>query len=174
MLKRIDFDKSTIPANGKEYRVEKELSIARFKELESMQVELYYGFDMEGMFKKMKEAFNDLNKSKVADASVKLYRLMEGVADKVDKREPVALRICTLFLNTEGEDAKTWSEELANEKIKDWQAEGYSVNDFFSLATVLVPGFLADYQSIMDGTFLSEEETSEQPESDPLPDTKKT
>ena len=155
-LKRIDFDKPDIPANGKNYVVQKDLSIARFKELEQMEVELYYGVTMQGMVDKLKDAFEDLNKSKIADSSVKIYRILEGIADKVDRREPVALRICTLFLVTEDEDVTKWDEDLAKQKIKDWQEEGYVVDDFFSLAAALVPGFLKDYLSIMEGTFLTE------------------
>jgi hypothetical protein len=147
-LKRIDFSKPTIPANGKEYKFSTELSIARFKELDKLEVEFFYGFDMQQMFDKLKAAFEDLNKAKPADASVKIYNLMKGVADKVDKRENVVLRICSLYLVTDGEDITKWSEELASEKIRDWETEGYAMTDFFSLAATSLPGFLSSYESV--------------------------
>lgn len=166
-LKRIDFDKAVIPANGKEYFMSKDLSVARYKELEQMEMEFYYGFDMPGMFTKLKEIYNDLNKTKMADASVKLYRVMEGVADRVDKRQPTALNICSLFLVTKDEDRTTWTQELANEKIEDWQKEGYIMDDFFSLAGTVVPGFIRDYQNILANTFLEAEEEEKPPSDKP-------
>lgn len=158
MLKRIDFEADHIPANGRIYKVQRDLSIVRYKELEQMEIEFYYGFDMHGMFNKMKEIYGDLNKSKPADASVKLYRLMEGVADRIDKRQPTVLNICSLFLVTDDEDVTTWTQDLANKKIEDWQAEGYVMDDFFSLAATVVPNFIRDYQSILEDTFLKAQE----------------
>ena len=157
MLKSIDFNAPVIEANGKTYRLKKEISINRFRELEKMEVEFYYGFTMQEMFDKLKDAFSDLNKNKLADASVKVYRLMEGVADKVDKRENVMLRMCTLFLCTEDEDLTVWTEDLAKQKIDDWAKEGFAIDDFFTLAANLVPGFINDYEKILAGTLLEEE-----------------
>lgn len=158
MLKRIDFENPVIHANGKDYKVIKEISINRFRELEKMEVEFYYGFSMQDMFTNLTAIFGDLNKSKIGDAAVKIYRLMEGVADKIDKRENVMLRMVGLFLVTEGEDLTSYSEELANEKIADWSKEGYAIDDFFTLAANLVPGFIQDYEKILAGTLLAEEE----------------
>jgi hypothetical protein len=147
-LKRIDFTKATIPANGREYKFCTELSIARFKELDKLEVEFFYGFDMQQMFDKLKAAFEDLNKARPADASVKIYNLMKGVADKVDKRENVVLRICSLYLVTDDEDVTKWSDDLAKQKIADWETEGYAMTDFFSLAATSLPGFLKSYESV--------------------------
>jgi hypothetical protein len=152
MIKHIDFSKDVIPANGKDYRVVKELSIARFKELDKMEVEFFYGFDMQGMYNKLTDAFNDLNKTKLADASVKIHNLIKGIADKIDNREHVVLRICSLFLVTEGEDESKWSEELAAEKAKDWAAEGYSMTSFFSLVANSLPGFMNAYENAISDT----------------------
>lgn len=165
MLKRIDFNAPVIEANGKTYRLKKEISINRFRELEKMEVEFYYGFTMQEMFDKLKDAFGDLNKNKLADASVKVYRLMEGVADKVDKRENVMLRMCTLFLCTEDEDLTVWTEDLAKQKIDDWAKEGFAIDDFFTLAANLVPGFINDYEKILAGTLLEEEKKEKKPQS---------
>lgn len=168
--KRVDFDAEVIPANGKEYRFSRDLTIARFKELEQLEIEFYYGFDMHGMFKRLKDVYADLNKSKPADAAIKLYRVMEGVADRVDKREPVALRIAALFLVTADEDLTKWDEEIAKQKIKDWQEEGYLIDDFFTLVANALPGFLADYTSILENTLTADQKEesikkSDQPQS---------
>ena len=156
MLKRIDFTKP-IPASGKEYHIGKELSIVRFKVLEELEVEFYYGYTMREMFEKLKETFLDLNKSKPADAAVKVHNLMTGIADKLDKRQPVMLRICSLFINTKDENLNQWTDDLAEEKIKDWTEEGYAIDDFFSLAANLVPGFMKDYERVLADTLMEAE-----------------
>ena len=158
MLRRIDFDSKIIPANGKEYTLAGELTINRFKVLEELEVEFYYGFTMKEMFEKLKMAFSDLDKGKPANAAVKVHNLMTGVADRIDKRENVMLRICSLFINQKDEDLNSWSDELAKEKIADWSAEGYAIDDFFSLAASLVPGFMKDYERILEGTLMEEED----------------
>ncbi len=167
--KRINFDAPTIPANGKQYKFSRDLTIERYKELEQLEVEFFYGFDMHGLFNKLKDAYNDLNKSKPADAAIKMYRIMEGVADRVDKREPCVLRICSLFLVTDDEDVTTWSEDLAKQKIEDWQKEGYLIDDFFSLAANLVPNFLKDYNDVLENTFLNPKEEEKKKEPSPKP-----
>lgn len=161
--KRIDFTKDTIPAAGKHYRVMRDLTIARFKELEKLEVELFYGVNMEQLFNKLREVYTDLNKSKPADAAIKVHKLMEGVADRVDLREPAALRLCALFLVTDDEDTTLWSDALAEQKIKDWQEEGYVMDDFLSLAGSVVPGFIASYNAVLQNTFLNMEEEKERP-----------
>lgn len=161
-LKRIDFASDVIPANGKQYKILKELPIIRLKELERMEVEFFYGFDMQGMFNKLKEAFEELNKNKIANASVKVHNLMKGIADRVDKREPVMFRICSLFLCTDDEDITVWSEELASQKVADWAKEGYAASDFFSLVASFLPGFLAAYEETTQDS--SEPTQSPQPE----------
>lgn len=150
--KQIDFSKDVIPANGKNYTILKELPIARFEELDKMEVELYYGFDMKGLYDKLVETFNDLNKSRPADASVKIHNLLKGVADKVDQRTHIILRICSLFLVTEDEDVNEWSEDLAKQKTEDWAKEGYSMNSFFTLVVTFKPGFLEAYNEISQNT----------------------
>lgn len=152
MLKEIDFTQKVIPANGKKYKILSELSIARFKELDKMEVEFFYGFDMQGLFNKLKESFEDLNKNKPADASVKLHNLMRGVADKVDGRVHVVMRICSLFLVTDDENINEWNEDLAREKEKDWAAEGYSMSSFFSLVASFLPGYLQAYKEVSETT----------------------
>lgn len=150
--KRIDFDKPYIEANGKKYKFLNELTIERFKALDRMEVEFFYGFDMQKMFEKLKASFEDLNKNKIADASVKVYNLMKGIADRIDEREHIVLRICSLFLVTDDEDVTKWDEELAKEKAADWAAEGYAMSDFFSLAATSLPGFLKSYEEVTADT----------------------
>ncbi len=149
-MQRIDFNQNplVVPANGKEYKLLKELTIARFKELDKLEVEFFYGFNMQELFDKLKEIYELINKGKLADTPVKVHNLMTGVADKVDKREPVMLRICSLFLVTDDEDIHKWSEESAREKIMDWTEEGYAMSDFFTLAASLLPDFLKTYEEV--------------------------
>lgn len=161
-MKRVDFDKPYIEANGKKYKIYKELTIARYKIMEQLEVEFYYGFTMKDMFERLKAGWKDLNSGKLADSAVKIYQVMEGVADRIDEREPVVLRLCSLFLCTEGEDLSAWDEDLAKEKINDWQEEGYAMNDFFTLVANLVPGFIKHYQETLEGTLMEEEKKSDE------------
>ena len=107
-----------------------------------------------------------LDKGKMAQASVKVHNLMTGIADRVDKRQPVMLRICSLFVNTKGEDPNEWSDELAEKKINDWSKEGYAMADFFSLAAVVVPGFTTAYEEVLANTFLQKLEKEPKSQSD--------
>ncbi len=157
-MKRIDFDKAFIEANGKKYKIHKELTIARYKVMEQLEVEFYYGFTMKDMFDRLKAAYKDLNTNKLADSAVKVYQVMEGIADRIDEREPVMLRLASLFLCVDGEDLSKWDDDLAKEKIADWEAEGYAINDFFTLVANLVPGFIKHYQETLEGTLMEEED----------------
>ncbi len=160
-MKRIDFDKPYIEANGKKYKIHKDLTIARYKVMEQLEVEFYYGFTAKDLFDRLKLAYKDMNAGKLADSAVKVYQVMEGVADRIDEREPVVLRLCSLFLSVEGEDMTKWDEDLAKAKIEDWQEEGYMMNDFFTLVANLVPGFIKHYQETLEDSLMSEEEGSD-------------
>lgn len=141
-LKHIDFSKSVLPANGKEYLIEKGMSGKRYTIFEELQSKIGWGVDFDTMLAKVKMAFEYLNKSKPADAAVILYNMIEMISEKLQKRMLPTLQLCTLFINTKDEDRRTWSEALAEEKINDWNEEGYDINDFFVLALNMVPGLV--------------------------------
>jgi len=71
---------------------------------------------------------------------------MIGIKDHLENRYDPALMIAALYFNTEDEDKKTFDEELMKRKIEIWQEEGYAMEDFFTVAFNLVPGFMKIYE----------------------------
>ena len=88
--------------------------------------------------KETRRAYEALNAGKVADAAVLLDNLMKGIQDMEKKYAPL-LYVCTLFINREEEDRKTYDLDLAAQKIKDWEEAGID-RDFF---TALGASFLS-------------------------------
>jgi hypothetical protein len=145
--KRIDFEAGTFQANGKTYTIEGALSIERYAEFQILEKEMAYGYTVESLFKKFKELWDNSNKLKFAENAVLLHDLMKGVT-RLGEREPVVLKICALFINTDDEDRGTISRDRITAKIKDWKAENMDIRDFFQLASSTVNGFLKIYDQI--------------------------
>lgn len=76
-----------------------------------------------------------------ADSIVSITALQDSVADFGNEQFDAALWLCTLFVLREGEDVASYSETVAEEKIKDWAAYGYSELDFFFLSGNMVPNY---------------------------------
>ena len=64
-------------------------------------------------------------------------------------------------MNTKDEDDTIWSNDLAVQKINDWKAEGYSMDDFFWQALNSVNGYLTTYRE-MSQRISGKTETTEQ------------
>ena len=148
--KQIDFTKP-FKANGKTYVKSSSLTVDEWKEYELLQAHTGFGMDFGSMMNRLKDIYELVNKTKFADASVKLHNMMTGIADKIEKREHPALMICTLFLNEDCKREK-WSEDVAERKINDWKEEGIDIACFFQLAAALVPEFLANLEEISENT----------------------
>ena len=58
----------------------------------------------------------------------------DGILELNPNRFNRALYVCSLFIIGENEDVKTWSQEIAEQKINDWVTEGLAIDDFFILA----------------------------------------
>lgn len=139
---------SEFTANGKKFVISDKLSIRRWKEYEKLGPRLTYGVDFESMNKQHTKAWEALNKQKFADASVIIHNLMNGIKDvNDDKRVHPCLLMCALLINYEGENAAEYDEKLQHEKIKDWEAEGLSIADFFHFALNAIQGFRETYIS---------------------------
>ena len=146
-LKKIDFESGKLTGkSGKEYLIESELSVVRFQEFEKLQSHVGFGVDFEGVINKLKDAFEDLNKSKPADAAIKIHNLLNGVIQKVENREHPIMEMCALFINSEDEDRTEFNVDKIKRKIEDWRE--YSTNDFFQLAFTLVNNFIPIYEEI--------------------------
>lgn len=149
-LKQIDTAANSFMANGTKYIIYPDLSFERFVQFEKLQAQIGWNIDFDRMHKALMEVWQLLNKLKLAEASVKINNLMDGIARNIEGREHPAFLVCTLFMCREGEDLTTWSETDAAEKIADWRKE-YAVEGFFNYAFSLVKGFIDAYNSRLAG-----------------------
>lgn len=147
--KRIDMTKQSFMANGKEYFITSHLSVARFCEFQILEKEVAFSMNFDNVFKEINEVCELMNETKFVDCAVRLDNLRRGVAKLKDK-EPSALKLCTLFINTKDEDPSFWNNDLMTEKIEDWKIEGINVNDFFRLALNTLNGFTDIYNQISE------------------------
>ena len=58
---------------------------------------------------------------------------MRAAISKTDREWDYSVYAATLFIVTADEDLSTWTEELAEKKIADWNKAGYHEHDFFLL-----------------------------------------
>lgn len=148
ILKKLDPTKTEFEANGKIYKIETSLSIERFCEFQILEKEFAYSMDFKKMFNELLELREMMNKLKFVDSAVKLENIVKGIV-KIEQKEPTALKICALFINTEDEDRSIITEDMISNKIRDWKIEGYEVQGFFMLALNTVNGFTDIYNEML-------------------------
>lgn len=136
-----DIDSKQITANGNTYYLESELSIERFIAFQKLEVELAYQTGFAGVMKALDRAKVFLNKTDFVSASVEITNIQDVMrkSDK-DKRIP-SIDICSLFLNTKDEDRRWITDQMLEEKQKDFESEGIPVSFFLTLAQNLVIGY---------------------------------
>lgn len=133
-------------ANGNKYYISSQLSVKRFHEFQILELEAKMGINIADIGLHLAEIWKMRNSNRIADADVKLFKLIEGIED-AKHREHVLLRMCALFINREGEDLGKIDEDLISQKIDDW-AE-YDHDDFFTRALNSQSGFLANYNAML-------------------------
>lgn len=158
-LKELDFKDKSFTANGKTYFIEQSVSYHRWIEWRKLQPQLAFDSDFGTIFANVKRAYDLMNQrdQKPLDAGNVLYNILHGIKDAMDdKHIPLVMRLCALFMNTQDEDRRVFSEELMQIKFDDWVAEGISMQSFFLFAISSIPNFLPNYeaitQSILDST----------------------
>ena len=146
-LKKLDPKSTSFVANEKTYFIETALSIERFHEYQIYEKEAGFGMSFKSLVEALRDAYDDINQLKAADAAVKLHNVLTGIA-KTAERENVLLKMCALFINTKDEDRGVINDDMINRKIEDWNAEGYDINGFFMLALNTVDGFFQIYNEM--------------------------
>jgi len=144
-LKELDLTQKKFTANGKTYHIRKSMSFDRYRMYEKLQIEVGYGANFKQIYDNVKAAYDLVNKSEFANTAVKLHNILAGIKT-IESRQIPALRICALFINADGEDEKVITEEMIDEKIADWEAEGYDIFPFFQLAINSIPDFSLAYK----------------------------
>lgn len=156
-------------ANGKEYVIEDKLSISRSIEAAKLELELF-DLSTKNLKNILISAYNDLNGNnkerivKFADAAVKIHNIVNKLEKNLKFEELPVLRYCALYVNSEGEDRRTISEEQITKKVTDWQEEGLEFMGFFLLALNALPSVRKDYiKFIQDISEKSRSEENEKP-----------
>lgn len=139
-------------ANGKNYSITTQLSVQRFIEFEIAQVELGFGVSFNDMVKQFQKIYDAANKGKLADVSIFAYNALNGIKTRLEDRTHPVIKICSLFINYEGEDTSVWSDEVAKQKQEDWIKAGIPMDDFFSVALNSVENLLTVYGEISRST----------------------
>lgn len=167
-LKKINFEDKKFTANGNVYYIEQSLTQDRWKEWRKLQVELAYDMTYDILFEKLKLAYTHLNKPhpEPADCAVILHNIMYGLKGAMEeKRTPLVLQLCSLFMNTADEDRTVITEQMIDKKTEDWRIEGIDMNSFFLFALNSIPNFIPSYnsiiQSILQKDLIPQEENPE-------------
>lgn len=151
-IKHIDVTANSFEANGNKYLILGSIPVARFQKFEALQAQLAWGVEFESMYTNIRKVYDLLNKVKFAEAAVTANNMLEAVARPLEGREHPMLMLCTVFIVRENEDLSRWDETNASEKIADWKADCYAVEDFFGLAFNSVRGLSAVYLASLAGT----------------------
>lgn len=144
-LRTIDFSKKYFECDGSKFFVEDTLSFERYQKLEEFSLEFGFSASFADIFKVLRKIWDNHNKLNFADNAVLLHNLMKGIVDLEQKKSPVSLRICALFINEENEDRTEYNEAKMQSKIDRWGKE-LDINPFFHLAVSLVQGYLSAYE----------------------------
>lgn len=139
-LKQIDLNKKKFTANGIEYFIESGLSFERFLMYQKLQLEVGYETGFYGVFKGLEKAYNSCNEGKLADVSVIVHNMMKGIKTVDERRVPMLDLVC-LFINTKDEDRKIINDDIIQQKISNWEAEGLDMMPFFQLAVSSIKNF---------------------------------
>jgi hypothetical protein len=139
-LKQLKVDELKFEANGKTYHIINTLSLGRAIQFDRYIPELKAGASLSDFHNVLTQIREYQNSLKFVEASVLLDNLQNAVELK-SRDMPTFLKICSLFMCYDGEDAKEQvSEELLYEKVDDWITEGYTQDGFFYLAVTLANG----------------------------------
>lgn len=143
--------------NSKKYIIEEKLSIARAIEASKIELELF-DMNVPNFKNSLIGAYNDLNGNnkdkcvKFADASIKIYNLVQKMEKGFTLEQHPVLRYCALFINEEKEDRRIINDQMIQSKINDWQEGGVDMNSFFLLLLSLVKGGKEEFKKYIQNT----------------------
>lgn len=133
----IDFENRQFKANGKKFLIEVEnLPTGRYQKFEQMGISFAFGSTFGDIFQSFQKIYqaatsgNDILKA-VNVAQEVSYNQMHAIKRNDENYKPHILWFCTIFCNYEDEDRTTWSEDVARQKIADWERSSVPIQDFF-------------------------------------------
>lgn len=132
-------------ANGRKYIVSDTFTIGRFERVVQMEEELMILGDRNSWHDTALKAMELINQYKPGDAHTMLYNKIES-DQKNGKLLPFTLRVCTAYINYEGEDLGYLTDEQIQEKIHDWSEEGLDVRPFLVFALNVFGQLIQNYK----------------------------
>ena len=146
-------------ASGKKYIVYPPITAHRFEVFERLQVEMEHLTSLSGFRDEIAATYELLNKSKPADAAVKINNLLNGVARIQNGQPHPLLMICSLFICTADENQAEWNEAEAQEKVNDWAS--VDIAFFLASAKRLLTRYMNDYATDFLNTLAEREKSVE-------------
>ena len=145
-------------ANGVRYTIrtaDEGTTIERYTAMKKMGVALGFSSSFEALVREVEGVEGLLNtlvtkEPKLRDTFLRLNNLKRGILETSRTRYDLSLYYCTLFIVRDGEDLTQWVQAEQDEKIADWNAEGYDVHDFLRLGLSTVEGFTAVYARLYE------------------------
>lgn len=147
--------KRVFEANGNKYKILNSDSIMSPKKYALFtKMTAAFGFNMgfEGLLKHFDDQDRLILDISPQDSLTKRAALFqnkaikERVIESIESRYDSILAFCTLFIVREGEDTTEYDEDLANEKMEDWQKEGIAMSNFFFVSASITPAFIEAWQ----------------------------
>lgn len=116
-------------ANGKTYTPSETFAIGRFERVEEMEEELIMLSDKRTCHQVMLAAMEKINGFNPGEAYTLMYNKIE--ADQRNaKMVHYILRLCTAYINYEGEDPRYLTDDVIKQKIHDWSEAGLDIRPF--------------------------------------------
>lgn len=144
-------------ANGMQYHIVSHtaIGIKRWSEFEKMSIALGFGSSFNELYESVQKAMKVINSDgqyaqRRIEATLILNSVLQAIKKSSEQRFNISLMVATLFIVRDGEDMRVWTKEDAEKKIADWNAEGYSEQDFFLLSVNLVRGFRERFSELTE------------------------
>lgn len=141
-------------ANGTKYTVSSRLSIERLALHQRFELEFGFNTSFLEMLETLKKCYLLLNDKKFADAAVHIHNAIFGMA-KTEEEDLQSIRLCTLFINYEGEDTSTYNEDIYQKKLQDWKKSNIDGIYFFQRAALSSNGYISAYKELIKSTLIN-------------------
>lgn len=148
-LQKIDLTQP-FKAGDRTYTAKSYMSVQRWMIYEIVQNEMGFGCEFKDIVSTLQKVYDLANKQRFADIAVTVHNQLTAAAQRIEDRLHPVIKMCTLFVNYEGEDERFWTEDLAKEKQRDWEQAGIPAQDLFTLAFKSAPTLTAALSVILD------------------------
>jgi hypothetical protein len=133
-------------ANGKVYTPSETFAIGRFERVEEMEEELIMLSEKKTCHAIMLHAMKKINEFNPGEAYTALFNKIES-DQRNAKMMHFTLRLCTAYINYEGEDPRYLTDDLIKVKINDWSEAGLDIRPFVLFAVSVLKELLDRYKN---------------------------